>query len=71
MLTMGEAATLLGVAKARVSQLASAGRLETTVAAGRRMIVATSLDRYGDGPRGRAAKKTSYTLKAADYEVAR
>lgn len=38
MLTMGEAARLLSVAKARVSQFASAGRLETTMAAGRRMI---------------------------------
>ena len=66
MLTMGEAARLLGVAKARVSQLASAGRLETTMAAGRRMIVATSLDRYVHSLQAPAAKKTRYTLMAAD-----
>lgn len=70
LLTMGETAKLLGVTKARVSQLTAAGRLEVAMVGGRKMVVAASVDRYVRDSQAPATKKARYTLMAADYEVA-
>ncbi len=70
LLTMGEAARLLGVTKARVSQLVSAGKLQVAMVGGRKMIPAASVDCHRRDSRSSAAKKARYTLMAADYEVA-
>ncbi len=78
MLTMGEAATRLGLTKARISQLAAQGALEARMVGGRKMVALDSVEAYGavrrkPGARARmglpAARRL--TLMCAEYEVAR
>ncbi len=75
-LTMGEAAKTLGLTKARISQLASAGALDATMIDGRKQIMVESAERYASRKRtaGRVASSsrgTKMTLMSANYEVAR
>lgn len=69
-LTMGDAARILGLTKARVSQLASAGRLEAVVVDGRKMIRASSIESYKTISCAASAQKKCFVLMAANYEVA-
>lgn len=75
---MGEAATRLGLTKARISQLAAQGELEAVQVGGRKMVSAVSVSDYGRrrtkaGPAGRALSPTALPLMlmCAEYEVAR
>lgn len=75
-LTMGEASKALGLTKARISQLASAGALDVAMIDGRRQILAASVAHYGEkrhssGRSSLASQGMQLTLMSADYEVAR
>ncbi len=75
-LTMGEASKALGLTKARISQLASAGTLDAAMVGGRKQVTAASVARYASCRRaaGRASVSSGGTqmmLMAADHEVAR
>lgn len=77
MLTMGEAARLLGLTKPRISQLASQGVLDASMVGGRKMVSADSVHRYADtdrrkGPMARNAspRAARLTLMCAEYEIA-
>lgn len=75
-LTLGQAARELGVTKARVSQLGSAGTLKTTMVEGRKQILADSVRAYAQqrpscGRVAYARSGKALTLMSADHEVAR
>lgn len=69
-MTWGEAARTLGVTKARVSQLTAAGRLEVALVDGRKMVRASSVERYRCEREQAPALKPRFMLMSADYEVA-
>lgn len=73
---MGEASKALGLTKARISQLVSAGSLEAAMIGGRKQVLAASVARYAKQRRtsGRsplASQGLKLTLMSANYEVAR
>lgn len=75
-LTLGQAARELGVTKARVSQLGSAGTLKTAMVEGRKQVFADSVRAYAQQRPscGRVAYARSgkvLTLMSADHEVGR
>lgn len=75
-LTMGEASKALGLTKARISQLASAGVLDATMVDGRKKVTSASVGRYAaqgrtPGRSSLASQGTLFTLMSANYEVAR
>ncbi len=75
-LTMGEAAKALGLTKARISQLTSAGVLDAAMIDGRKQITSASVHTYATQKRasGRgslASRGIKLTLMSANYEVAR
>ena len=69
-LSMGDAARLLGVTKARISQLAASG----TIVGGRKMVEYNSATAYQKvrkrGRRPAADVGRKFTLMSADHEVA-
>ena len=74
-LSMGDAARLLGVTKARISQLAASGTLACDIVGGRKMVEYDSALAYQKvrkrGRRPAADVGRKFTLMSADYEVAR
>lgn len=74
-LSMGDAARLLGVTKARISQLAASGTLVCDIVGGRKMVEYNSAVAYQKvrkrGRRPAADVGRKFTLMSADYEVAR
>lgn len=75
-ITMGEASAALGLTKARISQLAGSGVLDSAIVDGRKQVSATSVQAYleqrrsaGRIPRSREGLKM--TLMSADHEIAR
>lgn len=72
---MGDAARLLGVTKARISQLAASGTLVCDIVGGRKMVEYNSAIAYQKvrkrGRRPAADVGRKFTLMSADYEVAR
>ena len=74
-LSMGDAARLLGVTKARISQLASSGTLACDIVGGRKMVEYNSAVAYQKvrkrGRRPAADVGRKFTLMSVDYEVAR
>ena len=74
-LSMGDAARLLGVTKARISQLAASGTLACDIVGGRKMVEYDSAVAYQKvrkrGRRPAADVGRKFTLMSADYEVAR
>lgn len=75
-LTLGQAARELGVTKARVSQLGSAGTLKTAMVEGRKRVLADSVRAYAQqrpscGRVAYARSGKALTLMSADHEVAR
>ena len=74
-LSMGDAARLLGVTKARISQLAASGTLACNTVGGRKMVEYNSAIAYQKvrkrGRRPAADVGRKFTLMSADYEVAR
>lgn len=75
-LTLGQAARELGVTKARVSQLGSAGTLKTAMVEGRKQVLADSVCAYAQqrpscGRVAYARSGKALTLMSADHEVAR
>lgn len=78
LITIAEAAELIGVTEGRISQLIGSGRLDAVRQGTRRMVSLASARRYRDSPRkpgtrprGSAAESRTYMLMCADYEVAR
>lgn len=73
-LSMGDAARLLGVTKARISQLAASGTLVCDIVGGRKMIEYNSAIAYQKvrkrGRRPAADVGRKFTLMSADHEVA-
>ena len=73
-LSMGDAARLLGVTKARISQLAASGTLACDIVGGRKMIEYNSVVAYQKvrkrGRRPAADVGRKFTLMSADREVA-
>lgn len=73
-LSMGDAARLLGVTKARISQLAASGTLACNTVGGRKMVEYNSAIAYQKvrkrGRRPAADVGRKFTLMSADYEVA-
>lgn len=74
-ISMGDAARLLGVTKARISQLSSSGALVCDIIGGRKMVEYNSAIAYQKtrkrGRRPVADKGRKFTLMSAEYEVAR
>ena len=74
-ISMGDAARLLGVTKARISQLSASGMLVCDIIGGRKMVEYNSAIAYQKtrkrGRRPMADKGRKYTLMSAEYEVAR
>ncbi len=75
-LTMGEASKVLGLTKARISQLVSAGALEAAMVDGRKKLLAESVEvyasqRHSPGRSPLASRGLKMTLMSANYEVAR
>ena len=78
LLTIAQAAQLIGVSQSRVSQLISAGALNAGHVAGRRMLSRASVEAYAASNRrpGKTPKEVrdtcqGYTLMCAEYQVAR
>lgn len=73
-LSMGDAARLLGVTKARISQLAASGTLVCDIVGGRKMVEYNSATAYQKvrkrGRRPAADVGRKFTLMSADHEVA-
>lgn len=73
-LSMGDTARLLGVTKARISQLAASGTLATDVVGGRKMVEYDSALAYSKvrrrGRRPAACTGRRFTLMSAEREVA-
>jgi hypothetical protein len=73
-LSMGDAARLLGVTKARISQLAASGTLVCDIVGGRKMVEYNSAIAYQKvrkrGRRPAADVGRKFTLMSADHEVA-
>lgn len=73
-LTMGDAARLLGVTKARISQLSASGTLVCDIVGGRKMVEYNSAIAYQKvrkrGRRPAADVGRKFTLMSADHEVA-
>lgn len=73
-LSMGDVARLLGVTKARISQLAASGTLACNMVGGRKMVEYNSAIAYQKvrkrGRRPAADVGRKFTLMSADYEVA-
>ena len=73
-LSMGDAAHLLGVTKARISQLAASGTLVCDIVGGRKMVEYNSAIAYQKvrkrGRRPAADVGRKFTLMSADHEVA-
>ena len=73
-LSMGDAARLLGVTKARISQLAASGTLACDIVGGRKMVEYNSAIAYQKvrkrGRRPAADVGRKFTLMSADHEVA-
>lgn len=73
-LSMGDAARLLGVTKARISQLAASGTLACDIVGGRKMVEYNSAVAYQKvrkrGRRPAADVGRKFTLMSADHEVA-
>ena len=73
-LSMGDAARLLGVTKARISQLAASGTLACGIVGGRKMVEYDSAVAYQKvrkrGRRPAADVGRKFTLMSADHEVA-
>lgn len=73
-LSMGDAARLLGVTKARISQLAASGTLVCDIVGGRKMVEYNSAIAYQRvrkrGRRPAADVGRKFTLMSADHEVA-
>ena len=73
-LSMGDAARLLGVTKARISQLAASGTLACNTVGGRKMVEYNSAIAYQKvrkrGRRPAADVGRKFTLMSADHEVA-
>lgn len=73
-ITMGDAARLLGVTKARISQLAASGTLACDIVGGRKMVQYDSAIGYQKvrkrGRRPAADVGRKFTLMSADHEVA-
>ena len=71
---MGDAARLLGVTKARISQLAASGTLACDIVGGRKMVQYDSAIGYQKvrkrGRRPAADVGRKFTLMSADHEVA-
>lgn len=72
-LSMGDAARLLGVTKARISQLAASGTLACDIVGGQKMVEYNSAVAYQKvrkrGRRPAADVGRKFTLMSADYEV--
>ena len=70
---MSEAARMLHVSKARISQLLGTGALSGELVEGRRMVDVASLERYRTEKETVAEERRvqSFTLMSADYEIAR
>mgnify|MGYP006918041878 FL=1 len=73
-ISMGDAARLLGVTKARISQLAASGTLACDIVGGRKMVEYDSAIGYQKvrkrGRRPAADVGRKFTLMSADHEVA-
>ena len=74
-ISMGDAARLLGITKARISQLSAAGTLTCGIIGGRKMVEYSSAIGYQKvrrrGRRPAADVGRKFTLMSAEYEVAR
>ena len=75
-MTMGEASKVLGLTKARISQLASSGSLKAAMVDGRKQVSRDSVQAYlaqkhAAGRVPNAKRGLQMTLMSADYEVAR